>query len=172
MDDSGDSFQFHWWRWPGTRSRWTVKDAEWQSWGSPGTSTGFSTCQAASHHHHIALSTLCEREVNREEFLWKKRCFGVYSVWPALTCDRAVVAVSRNPTESYASFIWIWQLQVSWRIWTVYTHTHKKKKTCTVKKPNALYGWWNVIYFKHVIPITIRRAEADFCSSSLLTTHV
>lgn len=138
MDDSGGSFQFHWWRWPGTRSRWMVKDAEWQSWGSPGTSTGFSTCQATSHHHHIALSTLCEREVNGEEFLWKNnyKCFGVYSIWPALTCDRVVVAVSRNPTESYASFIWIWQLQVSGRIWTVYTH--KKKHVCLKSQTHCM----------------------------------
>lgn len=65
-----------------------------------------------------------------------------------LTCYRVVVAVSRNPAESHAAFKWVWKLQVSGRIRTVYTKNMGHSTICIVamlqdilRKTNKTCGW-------------------------------
>lgn len=59
----------------------------------------------------------------------------------ALTCDGVVVAVAGDPTEPDAAFVWVWQLQVSGRIWAVFEQTRRHWA-------NVLYKCWNEDYFK------------------------
>lgn len=144
-DDWDDSFQSHWWRGPGTRSRWKAKGAGRRSWGSPGTATGSSTSQAASHHHRTALNSLRKSnertedvwwtnpEQNLGDFLsydWPSPVMGLWLLLPGLQLSLTLRSWGSDSSRSVGG---------SGRS----TPTNR----WTIEKPNMPCGSWNAAYF-------------------------